>query len=520
MLAIRGKIAKRRKKHLFLFGGIGFFILFVIVVIPMLISLFVFLAVDSNSGSYSYDIPLFGYQDAIPGPLKQIYEEVGRQYHIPWNILAAVHKIDGDYLNEMKSLFPNDVPFAQVFHEAGAKYGVDPALLKAIAKQESNFNPKELSHAGARGIMQLMPANCQEAGLDPNGDCWDPVKNIHAGAQEIARYLKKYQGNLIFALAAYNAGPARVSGMDDNPRPPEVPPIPETQDYVKKVPMYYEQFKKGMGDGKVDPAKIEEIRKKVESVASKLAEKRKKHEDSSKQGNPTACMVELKKKTVKEVKEGKAGNYGALTCALAEYFSESWSKVAQVEEQAQLYLGSVMLTGSGKPVSFGGRMLWPVQVGGGVHKQGGCVSSPYGQNRGTYYHRGVDISAPMGTPVFAAEAGKVYISKADPISLSDPIGFGWYVGIDHGNGLTTWYGHMPRKSVLVKVGDYVQKGQKIAEVGRNGMTDTQAHLHFEVHINQDRDRIDPTPFIGKGVPCNRSKFDPSYYTHPIYGVNE
>nr|WP_276308587.1 peptidoglycan DD-metalloendopeptidase family protein [Thermoflavimicrobium daqui] len=384
----------------------------------------------------------------------------------------------------------------------------------------SSWKPTVEIRKGAGFLPYLMPANCQEAGLDPNGDCFDPVKNIHAGAQEIARYLKKYQGNLIYALAAYNAGPARVSGTTSNPKPPEVPAIPETQNYVQKVPMYYDQYKKGMGDTKADLRKLEDVREKMVSIAEKLASDRQKHESSSKNGSPTACMNDLKKKSVKEVREGKVGNYGALTCAMVDYFTKSWDKVAKIEEQAQLYVGPTMIVGSGKPVSLGGRMLWPVQVGGGVHKQGGCVSSPYGQNRGTYYHRGVDISAPMGTPIFAAEAGRVYISKPDPMTSTDPIGFGWYVGIDHGNGLTTWYGHMPTKSVLVKVGDYVQKGQKIAEVGRNGMDVTQAHLHFEVHMNQDRDRIDTTPFIGKGVPCNRSKFDPSYYSHPIYGVNE
>lgn len=515
------RIGRNRKKYpVFLFGGLGFFLLFMIVFVPLIITMFVILTIQSNQNANLYSIPTYGYQDAIPAPLKEVYQEVGKEYDIPWNVLAAVHRMEPQYVELVKELYPDDVPYAAVFHAAGAKHGVDPALLKAIAKQESNFNPKVLSHAGARGIMQLMPANCREAGLDPNGDCWDPVKNIYAGAEEIARYLKKYQGNLIYALAAYNAGPARVSGTESNPRPPSVPNIAETQNYVQKVPMYYEQFKQGIGGGKVDSDKLNQMKEKVVSIARSLDDKRKVHAASEKGGSLTGCMASLKKKEIQEVKEGRAGNYGALSCAMADYFSQSWKKVSEVEAQAQLYLGPVMITGSGKPISYNGRMVWPVQVGGGVHKQGGCVSSPYGQFRGTYYHQGVDISAPMGTPVFAAEAGRVYLSKADPISPSDPIGFGWYIGIDHGNGLTTWYGHIPRKSVLVKVGDVVKKGQKIAEVGRNGMTVTQAHLHFEVHMDNDRVRLDTTPFIGKGVECNRSKFDASYYSHPIYGVNE
>ncbi|WP_206186521.1 transglycosylase SLT domain-containing protein [Thermoflavimicrobium daqui] len=145
------------KKGFFLLGGFGIFILIVIIMIPLLMTAFIFLALDSTPNGYPSDIPLYGYQDAIPAPLKQVYEELGRKYQIPWNVLAAIHKMDSSYINEIKEIFPNDVPYAQVFHEAGAKYGVDPALLKAIAKQESNFNPKTVSKAGARGVMQVRP---------------------------------------------------------------------------------------------------------------------------------------------------------------------------------------------------------------------------------------------------------------------------------------------------------------------------------------------------------------------------
>lgn len=141
------------------------------------------------------------------------------------------------------------VPYAEFINKAANKHGVDPALIAAIIEQESRFNPKAKSSVGARGLMQLMPLVCRGANLDPDGDCYDPEKNIMAGTAEIARYLKQYNGNLELALAAYNAGPVAVNKYGG------VPPYSETLDYVNRkcrtkgvkecgVPPLYEKYKK------------------------------------------------------------------------------------------------------------------------------------------------------------------------------------------------------------------------------------------------------------------------------------
>ena len=121
-------------------------------------------------------------------------------------------------------------PLEDIFNRAAAKYGVDVNLLKAIAKQESDFQPNCTSHAGAMGIMQLMPETAKGLGVT---DPYDPEQNIMGGAKFISQMLKKYDGNVTLALAAYNAGPNNVAKYGG------VPPFKETQDYVKKVTAYY-----------------------------------------------------------------------------------------------------------------------------------------------------------------------------------------------------------------------------------------------------------------------------------------
>ncbi len=118
-----------------------------------------------------------------------------------------------------------------IFDKASHTYGVDVNLLKAIAKQESNFTSNVTSSAGAMGVMQLMPATAKSLGvIDP----YDAEQNIMGGAKLIAAHLKKYNGNVSFALAAYSAGSGAVDKYGG------IPPYAETQNYVKKVLNYYD----------------------------------------------------------------------------------------------------------------------------------------------------------------------------------------------------------------------------------------------------------------------------------------
>ncbi len=116
-----------------------------------------------------------------------------------------------------------------IFERAAQMYDVPNALLKAIAKAESNFNPKAVSCAGAQGVMQLMPTTAKALGVT---DSFDPEQNIMGGAKYISQMLKKYNGNTALALAAYNAGSGNVAKYGG------IPPFRETQNYVKKVMAY------------------------------------------------------------------------------------------------------------------------------------------------------------------------------------------------------------------------------------------------------------------------------------------
>lgn len=118
----------------------------------------------------------------------------------------------------------------KAFADASQKYSVDVALLKAIAKAESNFHSNATSEAGAMGIMQLMPQTAKSLGIE---NAYDAYNNIMGGAQVIAQHLDRYDGNLALALAAYNAGPGNVEKYGG------IPPFEETQNYVKKVMSYY-----------------------------------------------------------------------------------------------------------------------------------------------------------------------------------------------------------------------------------------------------------------------------------------
>ncbi len=116
------------------------------------------------------------------------------------------------------------------FKEASEKYNVDINLLKAIAKAESGFNAGAVSSAGAIGVMQLMPSTAKSLGVS---NAYNAYENIMGGAKLIASNIKKYNGDISLALAAYNAGGGNVDKYGG------IPPFKETQNYVKKVMNYY-----------------------------------------------------------------------------------------------------------------------------------------------------------------------------------------------------------------------------------------------------------------------------------------
>jgi hypothetical protein len=115
------------------------------------------------------------------------------------------------------------------------KYGIDSALVKAVIRAESNFDRRAVSRKGARGLMQLMPATALALGVS---DCFHPEANIEGGIRHLSRLIGLYNGDLRFALAAYNAGEAAVAKYSG------IPPFAETRNYVRQVLDHYARYRR------------------------------------------------------------------------------------------------------------------------------------------------------------------------------------------------------------------------------------------------------------------------------------
>jgi len=118
------------------------------------------------------------------------------------------------------------VEYREEVRAAAEVHGVDEALVRAIMHAESWFNPAAVSHAGAQGLMQLMPATQARFGV---ADPFDPVANISAGVAYLAELLDQFDNDWELAVAAYNAGENAVR------RHAGIPPFSETQEYVRRI---------------------------------------------------------------------------------------------------------------------------------------------------------------------------------------------------------------------------------------------------------------------------------------------
>ena len=131
---------------------------------------------------------------------------------------------------------PLDIPTSgdkqldRLIYEVGQRHSIDPRFIHAVIWQESKYKNEAKSHAGAQGLMQLIPATAERFGCD---DVYDPAQNIEAGTKYLSWLLKRFDGNVELALAGYNAGEGAVDKYNG------IPPYNETRNYVKIISKRY-----------------------------------------------------------------------------------------------------------------------------------------------------------------------------------------------------------------------------------------------------------------------------------------
>ncbi|KUL25979.1 transglycosylase SLT domain-containing protein [Actinoplanes awajinensis] len=178
-----------------------------------------------------------GDNKMIAAPKPGDHVKIQSVYEKPTHIRRIIDDVPPAAVQDMSALRPAGlrgaasgaglagVPYADLFLKAGAKHDVPPKLLAAVAKVESGYNPKAVSPAGARGMMQLMPGTAKGLGVD---DPFDPAQAVDGAAKMLKGLLKEFK-SVPLALAAYNAGGGAVRKYGG------IPPFGETQAYVPKV---------------------------------------------------------------------------------------------------------------------------------------------------------------------------------------------------------------------------------------------------------------------------------------------
>jgi hypothetical protein len=172
------------------------------------------------------------------------YQLLGEKYRL--QIAGGILEVP---VEEVMTIEPEDLfatvpqpvaataPFHEIVKAAAARYSVDADLIASVIAAESDFDPKAVSKKNARGLMQLLPETAARFGVQ---NIFDPQENIDAGTHYLRDLLRRYDNDLVLALAASNAGPEKVLQFG------RVPPYPETVSYIRRVKRAYEKSKAGL----------------------------------------------------------------------------------------------------------------------------------------------------------------------------------------------------------------------------------------------------------------------------------
>ena len=166
------------------------------------------------------------YSNVPPG--NQSYTVIGKASTPAVEVSAPTRRIVREIAPSRSRSSSSSVPYLDLIQQIAKSYDLNPELVKAVIKIESNFNAKAVSPKGAKGLMQLMPATAKRFGVT---DVFDPEDNIRGGVKYLAFLFDEFgEQNLDLVLAGYNAGENAVHKYGK-----EIPPYKETQQYVKKV---------------------------------------------------------------------------------------------------------------------------------------------------------------------------------------------------------------------------------------------------------------------------------------------
>lgn len=192
---------------------------------------------ETAYGNYEYDIDNLQFTDILGKEQKKL-EAISSDETVDTDLVLDINNINLDSV-KTDTITTATTKYDSYFQKASETYNIPTYILKAVAKQESNFQSNCVSKSGAIGIMQLMPATAASLGVT---NAYDPEQNIMGGAKYLAQNLKTFNNDISLALAAYNAGPNAVKKYDG------IPPYEETQNYVPKVLKYAQMYQQLEGN--------------------------------------------------------------------------------------------------------------------------------------------------------------------------------------------------------------------------------------------------------------------------------